>query len=227
MTFICASLLEESVDDFIETVKKTEAELIEIRADGLRECTPDNVHRLLSEIKKITTAKIILTIRKKDEGGNFKGTEEDRKRTILGNLHLADIVDIELKSDFREEVVDIARSNKIEVIISAHNFEKTPSIKEMKNIITDEMEAGADHAKVAFKANSPHDVLELLKLTEEMSRVGRVIAISMGEAGKISRVVAPFFGSSITYASAGGKTAPGQLSIEETRNVIDILGDKK
>jgi 3-dehydroquinate dehydratase-1 len=223
MTFICASLLEESVDDFIETVKKTDSDMIEVRADGLSECTPENVHKLLQAIKKITDSKVILTVRKKDEGGSFDGSEEERKRTILGSLHLADIIDIELKSDFMDEVVAIARSNKIEVIISYHDFEKTPSTKEMKDIIYAEKKAGSDYAKVAFKANSQQDVLGLLHVTEEMSKKTGVIAISMGDMGKISRIVAPFFGSAITYASAGDKTAPGQLSIDETKKVLDLL----
>lgn len=224
MPAICASLMENTAEGFLKAAKGIDADLIEVRADGLSDCSKENVHNLLSEIKKTTKAKLILTIREKDEGGHFEGTEEERKEAVLGSLHLADMIDIELRSKMRDEVVSKAKANKIEVIISYHDLEETPSRSDMIDIINEEIKAKADYAKVAFKANSLHDVLELLWVTNEMSKKTRVIAISMGALGKISRIAAPILGSAITYASAGRKTAPGQLSVEETKKVFDILG---
>ncbi len=227
MPFICASILEASVDGFLKAAVGIEADLIEVRADGLSECSPENVHGLLSDLKKTTQAKIILTVRKKGEGGLFEGTEEERKSVILGSLHLADIIDIELKCEIRDDIVSKARANKVEVIVSYHDFEKTPGAREITDIITKEKKAGADYAKVAFKANTLHDVLELLGVTEKLSQKMRVIAISMGELGRISRIAAPVFGSVVTYAATGAKTAPGQLTVEETKKVLEILGVSK
>jgi 3-dehydroquinate dehydratase-1 len=94
----------------------------------------------------------------------------------------------------------------------------------MKDIIVKETKAGANYAKVAFKANTLHDVLELLWVTEKMRDKTRVIAISMGDIGMISRIGAPIFGSAITYASTDAKTAPGQLSVEDTKSMFEMLG---
>jgi 3-dehydroquinate dehydratase-1 len=215
--------MERSVEGFLKTAEGLDTDLLEVRADGLSECSPENIHNLISELKKTTKAKLILTVRQKNEGGFFKGTEEERKKAILGSLHLTDLIDIELRSGIREEVVSKARANKIETIISYHDFDKTPSRSDIIEIINEETKAGADYAKVAFTATSLHDVLELLQVTMEMSKKTRVITISMGELGSISRVVAPLLGSEITYASAGKKTAPGQLSVEETKKVLGIL----
>jgi 3-dehydroquinate dehydratase-1 len=227
MPSICASILEDSVEGFLKTSSGVKAELIEVRADGLIKCTPENVHSLLTDLKITTQARIILTVRKKDEGGRFEGTEEERKNVILGNLHLVDIIDIELNCAIRDEVVSKARANGIEVIVSYHDFDKTPGSEEMKKIINEEVKAGADFAKLAFKANTLHDVLELLGVTEKMSSRTRVIMISMGDLGRISRITAPVFGSAITYASTGGKTAPGQLTVEETKKAFEMLGVSK
>ncbi len=133
-------------------------------------------------------------------------------------------MDIELRSEICNEVVSKARANKIGVIISYHDFSKTPERKEILRIIEKEIKAGADYAKVAFKANSPADVLELLRITHEMSKKTDVISMSMGELGRISRIASPFFGSKITYAAVGKSTAPGQLSFEETKRILESLG---
>jgi 3-dehydroquinate dehydratase-1 len=217
--------METSVEEFLKTSKKVKADLIEIRADGLLECSPENVHQLLKELKKTLNSKIILTVRMKEEGGQYRGSEDVRKKIILGSLHLIDLVDIELRSEILNDVVSSAKANKIGVIVSYHDFEKTPPKNEIEKIIRREKKAGADFAKVAFQANSSHDVLELLWAADKMSKEIKVVTISMGTAGSISRVAAQAFGSSITYASTRKKTAPGQLSLEETRKILNILGE--
>ncbi|HDY74450.1 MAG TPA: type I 3-dehydroquinate dehydratase [Euryarchaeota archaeon] len=224
MPAICASIMEESVEGFLKAASGVKADLIEVRADGLSEPTAENVHHLLSELKKTTQTRTILTVRKKDEGGRFEGTEDERKNVILGSLHLADIIDIELNSPIRDEIVLKARANRIEVIVSYHDFEKTPETEEITGIFESEAAAGADYAKAAFKANNPSDVLRLLDACQQMKGRARVIAISMGELGSISRIAAPVFGSAITYASLGAKTAPGQLTVEETKTAFKMLG---
>jgi 3-dehydroquinate dehydratase-1 len=52
-----------------------------------------------------------------------------------------------------------------------------------------------------------------------------IIAVSMGDAGKISRVVAPLLGAYLTYASLrkGKESAPGQLSFEEVKRIMAVV----
>jgi 3-dehydroquinate dehydratase-1 len=216
--------MEKSVERFLELAKDLDADLIEVRADGLEKCTPEEVHRLVSELKKNTNSSIILTVRKKSEGGSFNGSEEERKTVLLGSLHLADMIDIELNSSIRDEVVQKAKANKIGVIISHHDFDKTPWEGEMKAIVKEEMEAGADYVKIAFYAGKADDVLRLLSFTLNASKVTKIISVSMGEKGKISRVASPVFGSAISYTSIGRETGPGQLSLAETKKVFEMLG---
>jgi len=51
----------------------------------------------------------------------------------------------------------------------------------------------------------------------------------MGEEGKISRIMAPYFGSYLSFASLerGAESAPGQLTVEEMREIFRILKDEK
>ena len=224
MPLICASLKGEKPEDFLKSHRDIQADILEIRADGLMDCTPESVHNILTQIKKETSAKLLLTVRWGEEGGLFKGSEEERKAIILGNLHLIDMVDVELKSQIRGEVVKAARSNGINVILSHHNFEKTPDSESIKKTVEAEIKAGADYAKIAYHAANHDDVLRLLRITASLSKDANMIAISMGEIGMISRIAAPYFGSMMTYASVGDPTAPGQMTVEQTIEAFNMLG---
>jgi 3-dehydroquinate dehydratase/shikimate dehydrogenase len=80
-------------------------------------------------------------------------------------------------------------------------------------------------AKVAWRARSVRDNLEAFELLR--TRAKPAVAICMGEAGLMSRVLAPKFGAFLTFAHAGtaadaeraaaraSGTAPGQPSVEE------------
>ena len=214
----------EKSDDFLKSLGDIQADILEIRADGLVECTPESVHNILTQIKKETSAKLLLTVRWRKESGLFKGSEEERKAIILGNLHLIDMVDIELESQSREEVVKDARANGISVIISHHDFKKTPDSESIKKTVEAEIKAGADYAKIAYQAVNHEDVLKLLRITASLSKDVNIIAISMGEIGRISRIAAPYFGSKMTYASFGDPTAPGQMTVEQTIESFKMLG---
>ncbi len=82
---------------------------------------------------------------------------------------------------------------------------------------------GANMAKMAVTASSPDDVLRLLNVTRKANKKGRVITIAMGDAGRISRIVAPLLGSEITYASVGDAVAPGQLQLNELKTILEAM----
>ena len=84
---------------------------------------------------------------------------------------------------------------------------------------------GADIAKVAFQANDYKDVINLMSVLLENVVGIPIIAVSMGEYGKISRILGPLLGSYLTFASPakGREAAPGQLTVEELHTVFDML----
>lgn len=69
--------------------------------------------------------------------------------------------------------------------------------------------------KVAFRARSLRDSLELLDLPSHLGRP--TIALGMGEFGVLARLLAPKFGGFLTFASLrpSSATAPGQPTIRE------------
>lgn len=224
-TLICASLMAASPPEFVEAARGAEdADLIEVRADALEGCTPDRVKELLGQVSQASEKDMILTVRPESEGGAFKGSEAVRKTILEAGLHDACYVDLELEMPGLQDMVEKARDAGAAVIVSHHDFQGTPDKEEMIALLRREHDAGADIGKLAVKANGMRDVLMLLEVTLTASQQRKVCTISMGEHGKLGRVAAPLFGSALTYGYVSRPTAPGQLSVKEIKQTLEILG---
>jgi 3-dehydroquinate dehydratase-1 len=212
---IVASIGENPVESAIKA-KKLGADILEMRIDLLR----SDAHQALLSIKK-TGLPVIITNRMKQEGGACDMDEDERVNKLLSLLSLADAVDIELCAMRREDVVKEALNSGKTVIISTHNFQKTPDSEVMIEIIDESIAAGADIAKLAVTPNSFEDVLRLLEIT--LHAKGDLCMIAMGEKGKHSRVIAPIYGSVMTYGYLETATAPGQLRVNELKYILNLL----
>jgi 3-dehydroquinate dehydratase-1 len=196
--------------------KKLGADILEIRIDLL----DVDARTALSKTKKLDLP-VIITNRMKQEGGTWDGSEDERIRLLLSLLPLADAVDIELCAQKRDAVVKKIKTEGKTVIISTHDFQNTPEPDAMAGIIKESFEAGADIAKLAVMPQTLLDVLHLLEVTLRSN--GKVCTIAMGNIGRHSRVVAPIYGSVMTYGYVDKPTAPGQLRVDELKAILKIL----
>jgi len=214
---IVASLSRDLLENG-EQARRLGADLLEVRIDLLPSLKDLEV--VLEELN--SRLPVIVTNRCRREGGNWKGGEDERVELLLQCLPFASGVDVELTSPSRDRVVAEAKKLGRTVIISYHDFEKTPH--DLKGILRREIKAGADIAKLAVTPLSLGDVLDLLEVTLSLSREGRVCTIAMGELGRHSRVMLPVFGSCLTYGSVVDTgTAPGQLSVGELKYMLELL----
>ena len=228
MTEIVAAIAADPVRNAIRAASNG-ADMIEIRIDLLNYSSdaphsPESLCLLFEELNRAVRIPIIATNRMSAEGGGFTGSEEERIRLLLSVLKMVDAVDIELRAEpeYRDLVVQSAKAAKKRVIISYHDFSATPAIVEMRKILSDCFDAGADIAKLAATPQSYDDALRLLKLTLE-NRSKPVCIIGMGEYGAHTRVIAPLYGSAIAYASIGDATAPGQFSVSELVGMLRMF----
>lgn len=217
---ICAPIIESNLDEMIKVANSNNADLVEIRLDYLSKF--DKPEKL-GEIKK----PLIVTCMPKWEGGRFKGTEDERISILQDAIKFSDYLSIELRTKevLRDRIIDKAKERGVKVIVSYHDFERTPDKDEILKILKKEKEANADIAKIAFTPRSYEDVLRTMEVLSENKLEIPIIAISMGELGKISRVLGPLFGSYLTFASVSKEkySAPGQLTVDELRKIFDIL----
>lgn len=212
---IVASIGKNPLDS-AHRAKKLGADILEIRIDLI----DVDALQLLSEVKK-SGLPVIITNRMKQEGGAWTGSEYDRIRTLISLLPLADAVDIELNAENRDSVVEKAKKTGKTVIISTHDFKTTPDFDVMMGIFAGSFDAGADIAKLSVMPGSFEDVLRLLDVT--LHAKGAVCTIAMGEIGRHSRVIAPVYGSVLTYGYIDRPVAPGQLRVDELKYILKLL----
>lgn len=167
---------------------------------------------------------LLATIRTHAEGGQFSGSDQQYEQLINAIIthHCADLVDVELQ---RNAGIHQNPDHPIPLLYSIHHFDKTPETSQMKNQLEEMANRGANVLKIAVMPHDASDVLCLLELTTWASHHFEqpVVTMAMGDLGKISRISGGLFGSSLTFATTQQSSAPGQLTIEETRRGIQLL----
>lgn len=214
-TKIAIPIFQKDCKDVIEVARDCidkGADVLEFRIDALK--NPD-VGEIRNTIKEIDFP-IIATNRINTEGGSFKGTEEERIDILYQCTDLVDYVDIELQCD--DEYINKIHDTGVKTIVSYHDFEKTPDLNEILYIVEKEQELG-DIAKVAFM---PQDLEDTLTILAVLSHCRDTIAISMGDLGSYTRVMASKFDSPITFAAGRDATAPGQIDIETMKALLNM-----
>jgi len=222
---ICASVIGSNVDVMAAGVARAienGADVVELRLDGMRK-------QLGWEKLLKMDVPLILTNRAEREGGHFKGGERIRVdhllRGIAGGVACVDI-ELSTSKPLLNKVIKTAKAHGTSLLITHHDFKATPSIATLINIAERMVDAGCDIAKIVTFAKIPRDALTVLDfLTQVPDSVAvPVIAFAMGDAGRLSRIAAPLFGSPIVYAAADETTAPGQFDVETTRRLLREFG---
>ncbi len=153
-----------------------------------------------------------------------KGEKEQLQILTLAIESGAQFVDIETEASPKQQkaVIDVARKNSCKVIISYHNYKETPSIQELNKIIDICFEQGADIAKITTLSHSKSDNARILSLYNSEKPL---VAFGMGEAGKITRIIAPILGAEFTFASMDDfeGTAPGQIPYSRMKKLASDL----
>ena len=211
---ICIPIVEKTAEKALGSIKEVNrwADLIELRVDYLRGV---KLPPLLENRKK----PFIVTNREKEEGGRYKVEERERLSVLQKAIDLgADYIDVEYTAE-RSLLQDLIRNRReTQVILSFHDFRKTPSIKELQKLFGQMIQLGTDVIKIVPFAKSWEDNLNILSLIPfAKERRQKIVAFCMGEKGKISRVFSPFLGAAWTYASIDRTriSAPGQLTVRE------------
>ena len=179
------------------------ADLVEMRLDTVDR--PDAAGALEGRRRPV-----IVTCRAEWEGGQFKGSEEERRRILEEALARgAEYVDIEARAGFAQEVIRERRGRGL--VLSSHIFGSMPDDLETRWAALHA--SGAEITKLAVEARSLSDTLRLMALAPANNSEGTPghVLIAMGDAGVASRILATRIGNAWTYA--GDNVAPGQISL--------------
>lgn len=222
---------DEQILNAFEILENLDFDLVELRIDYYEHVENFNkVSGLLRKIRKSYAKPLLFTFRTVQEGGMHDISEE--KYFSLNHFaiesRLVDMLDIELFNSQEEikKIIDNARLNNVKIIMSNHDFNKTPSKEEIIHRLTKMQEYGADITKIAVMPNTEEDVLTLISATLEMKKTEAdrpFVTISMGSLGVITRLTGELFGSCMTFAALNNTSAPGQINVRNAREILELL----
>ncbi|HBB96521.1 MAG TPA: shikimate dehydrogenase [Blastocatellia bacterium] len=236
MAKICVPVCVSRASELADAVSRASevADVIELRLDYLSDF---ELNHAGDEIRKILSSRerpIILTLRPAEYGGARPISADDRLFFRVHHPYQPDFWDLEVDlalilqqpqregSDVNEIVgQEVCPWNR--TICSFHDFVGIPS--DLDQIYERMAGTKSQILKIAVQADDAVDCLPLFKLLERARVEGReMIAIGMGEAGVMTRILGPSRGSFLTYASLDGDSgnAPGQLTAQELRDVYRI-----
>jgi 3-dehydroquinate dehydratase type I len=220
---ICLILAEESLESLIKKYQKYKnlSDFLELRIDYLKKIDFSNLERL----KKLTLNEknIIITCRKKEEGGRFNESEEKRLSIINFLLKLDfPYVDIEASS-YKNDLKP--KKSKSKIILSYHNFKETPPEWYLRKIVWSIKDDNPYVIKIATLVKEDYDRIKLFRLMVNKRFEEKRVIIGMGEKGKITRFLGPILGNFYTYAVLDDEKniAPGQVKLSEIKKFISLL----
>lgn len=200
------------------------ADLIELRADLIDDLPA--IERVIGQHR----GRLIVTVRSRDEGGAFDGSEAERISLIerLGLLGPG-YIDIELSAwrrsaNLRQKVrlvagePDAGGRPRNRLILSHHDLRQTPA--DVAAVLAQLAAEKPDVIKAAFAARDARDALRVLAGLQAFAEAP-TIAIAMGPAGVCTRVLARKLGAFASFAClrAEHAAAPGQLAIDEMKTL--------
>ena len=234
---ICVPLVGKIDRELIEqaiNASQSDCDMVEVRIDYYYDVLDTKkVVELLHKIRESIVCPVLFTFRTLEEGGNQAIPKEAYKKLyedVIGT-ETVDLVDLELNlgEDFLRPLINKAKKEGVKVVLSNHDFKKTPSTKEMTARLVRMQELGADIPKIAVMPETKRDVLRLMEtilyMQENYSQTP-VIGISMGAKGMPSRVLGGWLGSAITFGVVEQSSAPGQLSVHHLSQLLQLLENK-
>jgi 3-dehydroquinate dehydratase-1 len=173
---------------------------------------------------------VLLTRRAAREGGQVIAIDEPQVLDLYDAIAAGgcvDLVDYEMENapDDVARVRASTRERGLPLVLSFHDFERTPPADELLACFAKAQDLGANIAKVAVMPRSLHDVHALLGATLRASESLSipVISMSMGGLGALTRLCGGVFGSALTFAVGSAPSAPGQIPIEDVRAAVAVL----
>jgi len=226
---LIATARADTVDGMIdgaERARKAGADCVELRIDSLS--SADDVARLIEAVR----TPHIVACRTPRFGGSFAGSESERiDRLVAAASAGATAVDIEFFTEpaLRDRLIAAARELGTPVLVGYENMQETPPMEELVRGLREVAALSPDLVKLAVKAASHEDLLTVLRTVLDARVLLDVpfAAIALGPYGAPSRPLACALGASFTYCAVEAGRVPGQLTVAETREILELVSEQR
>ena len=228
---ITAKTAEQAMAQAQVIASNPDVDLAEFRID-LLDLSADTkkVIALGQQLNQILKEKpLIATIRTHNEGGKMTVSDQDYEKIYREYLKkpFMQLLDIEM---FRNagsvaKLTKLAHDKKVLVIMSNHDFSKTPDQQDIENRLLRQDQMGADILKIAVMPKSKQDVMTLMNATLAVSQKSQkpLLTMSMGQLGTISRVATANMGGSLSFGMIGEASAPGQIDVTQLKQLLKTV----
>jgi 3-dehydroquinate dehydratase-1 len=208
---LCRAIAEKGFDRIVDLIQGAEMAEIRIEETGL---SVDEVARLFTRHPNL-----IATCRPTN-----LNPEQQTALLTAAISNGAAWVDLEIEADeaYRGPLMKLAKGKGCKVIISYHDYEKTPDLDDLVQLSYNAHGMGADLIKLACTCITKLDVLNLLELYRLKLPI---LALGMGRLGAITRIAALELGAPFTFVSFKGiaQTAPGQIDEDVLKEFMKKL----
>ena len=228
---ITAKTKQQALEQAKIIAENPHADMAEFRIDLLDFASDTKaVIKLGKELNQVLRNKpLIATIRTANEGGQLKISDADYESTYTEYLKqpFMQFLDIEMFRDQArvEKLTQRAHQKNVLVIMSNHDFDKTPTQQDIEQRLLKQDQMGADILKIAVMPKSKQDVLTLMNATLNVSQKSKkpLLTMSMGRLGTISRIATANMGGSMSFGMIGEASAPGQIDVAQLKQFLKIV----
>ena len=216
---ITAKTAEQAIAQAQVIASNPNADVAEFRIDLLEfSADTQKVIALGQQLNQILKEKpLIATIRTHNEGGKMTVSDQDYEKIYSDYLKkpFMQLLDIEMFRDVGSvtKLIKLAHNKNVLVIMSNHDFAKTPEQQDIENRLLKQDQMGADILKIAVMPKSKQDVFTLMNATLAVSQKSQkpLLTMSMGQLGTISRVATANMGGSLSFGMIGEASAGVKL----------------
>ena len=196
------------------------ADIIEWRLDGLSGLAGGELRTAVTACPR----PVLLTARRRDEGGFFDWPDEKTRLDAVNALaDLARWVDVEARTldesaEWRRSAAGW-RAAGTGLVVSAHDFSGVPSPAALERAAAIAEENAAEALKIAATPATLQDVAALGRVFDLPGRAARSV-MAMGPFGLASRLLFAAAGSVLNYGYLREASVPGQWPAGELRRWI-------
>lgn len=230
---LCVPLVGTDLPALLATANQVvlaQPDLVEWRIDYLKDCTLATLQADYQALQTVLVdLPILVTLRTQAEGGELALTAPAYQQFLLQicQAGLADALDVEFNRGTQvvQTILTAAHAANIPVILSKHDFQGTAPLTELTQQLLVMGATSADVVKLAVMPQQSSDVLALMQATLQADQqlAQPLITMSMGDLGKVSRLSGSLTGSTLTFATVGAASAPGQLSLSVLKDILAAL----
>lgn len=231
---ICVPIMGDTQEKLLAQAlqaNQSVADIVEWRVDYFETVSSlETVLTTLAELREALANKVLLmTFRTKEEGGEQEISLADYRQLCLevAKTGAVDLLDVELaRVEFLGRgFVQELKETPVKLVMSSHDFSKTPVDGDLVFRINVMKQLGADIGKIATMPQQLQDVLRIMGLPTKVRGFNQlpVAVMAMGDLGKVTRISGELIGSVFTFASLEEASAPGQIPVDQLASILDVL----